>query len=157
MALYSLMVTLDDERNNVLRQVVIDGNASLFDLHQQLVDFFSLPPGEMASFYHVEGEWEVGEEIPMEAFDVNAQTNTMMTSSVEDIFSHNQRMVYVYDFLALWTFFVERVKLADNINQPSLVASVGQLPDSPPEKTFETEPDPLSDDGFDDDDFDDEW
>ncbi len=157
MALFSLMVTLDDERNNVLRQVIVDGESSLFDLHQQLVDYFSLPKGEMASFYYVEGEWEVGREIPIEAFDPKAQPETMLTTTVEDVFSQESRMVFVYDFLALWSFFVERVKLADDISEPGLVASVGQLPDSPPEKSFEGDLNGMADDDFLDDDFDEEW
>lgn len=137
MPLYSLLITLDDERNNVLRQIIVDGNATLFDLHEQLVESFALPNREMASFYHVEGEWDMGEEIPLDAFDPKVKSNTMLTTTVNDVFAEQLRMVYVYDFLLLWTFFVERVKLADDITQPGLVASVGQLPDSPPEKSFE--------------------
>ncbi len=144
MALYSLMVTLDDERNNVLRQIVVDGDQSLFDLHNVLVESFGLTEGEMASFYHVEGEWDTTEEIPMEVFDPKVQSKTMYSSSIEDVFSEENRLVYVNDFIALWTFFIERVKLAEDISQPGVVASIGELPDSPPAKTFEG--DAFSDD-----------
>ncbi|MCH8547016.1 MAG: plasmid pRiA4b ORF-3 family protein [Cryomorphaceae bacterium] len=157
MALFSLMVTLDDERNNVLRQLVVDGDQSLFDLHNLLVDYFDLSKGEMASFYHVEGEWETTEEIPMEVFDPKVESQTMFSINIEDVFSRENRLVYVYDFIALWTFFIERVKLAEDVSQPGLVASIGELPETPPAKTFMGNDFPSSEDFEDEDEDEDAW
>ncbi|MCC5917219.1 MAG: hypothetical protein JJU02_07810 [Cryomorphaceae bacterium] len=138
MNLFSFIITLDDERNTVLRQIIVEGQLSLFDFHQKIVKAFELDPGEMASFYHVEGEWETTEEIPMEPFDEKSGQRSMMNTTVEDVFHNHQRMVYVYDFLYLWTFFVEKVKLADDISTPGVVVSVGTLPQNAPDKSFET-------------------
>lgn len=152
MSLFSLMITLDDEKNDVIRQLVVEGQSSLFDLHQSIVEAFKLNPGEMASFYYVEGNWEMSEEIPMEKFDEKSPIRAMSECNVEDIFLENDRLVYVYDFLSLWTFFIERVKTAENVSSTGVVLSIGTLPDEAPGKTFEFENNEMED--WDADDFD---
>jgi hypothetical protein len=155
MSLFSLMITLDDEKNDVIRQLVVEGQSSLFDLHQSIVEAFELNPGEMASFYHVEGNWEMSEEIPMEKFDEKSPIRAMSECSVEDIFLNNDRLVYVYDFLSLWTFFIERVKTAEDVSTTGVVLSIGTLPDEAPGKLFEFENNEMED--LDAEDFDEDY
>jgi hypothetical protein len=139
MKLYSLLVTLDDEKNNVLRQIIMSGSATLEDLHRQIVDAFGLSPGEIASFYKVEGDWDTGEEIPMENFDEKSTIPVMTDITVESFFESETRLLYVYDFFYLWTFFIEKVKLANDVTEPGVVMSVGKLPENAPDKSFEGE------------------
>ena len=156
MKLYSLLITLDDENSNVLRQIVMPGSATLEDFHRQIVEAFKLHPGEMASFYSVEGDWDTGGEIPMENFDEKSDTPVMADITVESFFESENRLLYVYDFFYLWTFFVERVKLADDVTEPGLVLSVGKLPEEAPDKSFEGEGPEMDDIDEEDDFFDDD-
>jgi hypothetical protein len=48
------------------------------------------------------------------------------------------KLIYVYDFLKMWTFYVEVIEVtADNQdNLPKTILSVGQIPTEAPEKEF---------------------
>ena len=62
-------------------------------------------------------------------------------------------MLYVYDFLNLWTFFVELAEIVTEIegaDYPKLLYAHGQMPESAPEKDFEAN-DQIGSNGFDDD------
>jgi len=54
----------------------------------------------------------------------------------------NTKLIYVYDFLNMWTFYVELAEIVE-INQstdyPNLMFVQGQIPDEAPEKSFEAE------------------
>jgi hypothetical protein len=63
----------------------------------------------------------------------------------------------------MWTFFVEladQAEMEDGRQYPNLLFSFGELPDSPPEKRFEADPGPETEEPFgsyDDLDFDENW
>jgi hypothetical protein len=63
----------------------------------------------------------------------------------------------------MWTFFVEladQAEMEEGRNLPNLIFSFGELPDSPPEKHFESDPGPDTEEPFgsyDDLDFDENW
>ncbi|MBT8177616.1 MAG: hypothetical protein HKP60_00635, partial [Eudoraea sp.] len=83
---------------------------------------------------------------------------------LQDILTENNpRLIYVYDFLSMWTFFVELADIVakeDGRSYPNLLFSFGELPDSPPEKHFEAEGGLDYDDtleSYDDMDFDENW
>ena len=70
------------------------------------------------------------------------------------------KLIYVYDFLNMWTFYVELgeiVEEAEGMDYPNLMFVHGQIPMEAPEKSFEAE-DPMNLDEFDQlkiDDYDD--
>ena len=67
-------------------------------------------------------------------------------------------MIYVYDFLNMWTFYVELADIEEadrSKTYPNLMYSQGYLPDSPPDKQFEAEKDGFDDPDEFNDDFDD--
>ena len=50
-----------------------------------------------------------------------------------------QRMLYVYDFMSLWTFFVEIMDMGEpksGTDYPQLVLSVGNTPEEAPDKNW---------------------
>jgi hypothetical protein len=109
---------------------------------------------EMASFYVSDDEWNQGEEISQ--FDMSEGMDSvrlMNETTLDGVFSEEQtHMIYVYDFLNMWTFLIELAEIADPVNgtaYPNLLFSHGILPDSAPDKQFEADEDPY---GFDDDD-----
>jgi hypothetical protein len=61
---------------------------------------------------------------------------------------NENRLIYVYDFLNLWTFFVELMETAEKDHlkgYPSLIFSHGEVPETPPDKDF------VAEQGFDED------
>ena len=66
--IYRLRVILD-VREDVFRDIEIQGADTLEDLHNAIVQAFSLEGQEMASFYLSDEEWNQGEEISL--FDMS--------------------------------------------------------------------------------------
>ena len=94
--------------------------------------------------------------------DLRQQLIRNNVKRIDKVFSEDEnRLIYVYDFLHLWTFFIELVETAEKDalkGYPSLIFSHGEVPETPPEKDFSTEDDmggglPAEDD-LDEDDYD---
>jgi hypothetical protein len=65
------------------------------------------------------------------------------------------KLIYVYDFLSMWTFYIELSEIKENTSNtdlPKIVFAFGDAPESAPEKEFTSESDgdfDLGDDTFD--------
>ena len=71
------------------------------------------------------------------------------------IINENQKkFIYIYDFLNLWTFFVEIFEINPIIvgaKYPKLIFSLGNIVDKAPDKNFEKIKDNEFEDNFEDD------
>lgn len=144
-----------DTKKDVIRDVAINADDNLEDLHNVITNAFGFSGSEMAAFYLSDDDWSQGMEIPL--FDMaNADGAAQMDKFVlQDVLTEEaHRMLYVYDFLSMWTFYVELVAVLDQgeISElPTLLLSVGVLPEKAPEKQFTSQPDEeASDDLYDD-------
>lgn len=142
MMIYKFRVILDAEED-VFRDIEIESDNTLEDLHNTIAQSFGFDGTEMASFYLSDAEWNQGEEIAL--FDMSDQGDVRLMSEtlIEDLLDKEQRnLIYVYDFFSMWTFFVELADIAekqDGGSYPNLMFAHGQLPDAPPSKSFEAE------------------
>jgi hypothetical protein len=142
--IYRLRVLLD-ANDDCFRDIEIDNKSTLEEFHNVIVQAFQLQGDEMASFYASDEEWNQGEEYCL--FDMSggmAPVKKMGDTLLENAMSKTKtKMIYIYDFLSLWTFSVE---LADVVPTnpgtayPQVIFSVGELPDSAPDKEFEADP-----------------
>jgi hypothetical protein len=153
--IYKYRIVLD-VIDDVIRDIEIRDQSTLEDLHNSIAQAFGFDGIEMASFYKSDEEWNQGEEyLLFDMSDGMNSVNMMNETTLESVFSKEQtKMIYVYDFFSMWTFYVELADIAepeDGQDYPNLMFAQGQLPDSPPDKQFEAEK--LDD--FDDDDNDD--
>jgi len=129
-----LRVIVDIEED-VFRDIIIGRTASLEDLHRGILAAFEFGEGEMASFFQSDEDWGRGREIPlmdMGMNDAGIPFPSMRTTAVEDMVSQaNDRMVYVYDFLRMWCFYVEIVGLeeGETPEYPLLAQEFGNAPD----------------------------
>ena len=60
----------------------------------------------------------------------------------------NNKLIYVYDFLNMWTFLIELVEVAEGIkgiDYPNIIFSKGEIPKKAPEKKFESEKRDIAD------------
>jgi len=148
-----------DTHEDVFRDIEIEANATLEDLHNTLTQCFGFGGQEMASFYISNEAWEQGEEIALfDMSEVPGSVRTMQDTILKDILSEQQtKLLYVYDFLNMWTFMVELAEIAEyeeGRSYPNVMYIHGQIPDEAPEKEFIADPDP---DALDDPDLDDEY
>ncbi|MDR9456969.1 MAG: hypothetical protein RI572_06120 [Salegentibacter sp.] len=155
---YRFRVILDAEED-VFRDIEILQESTLEDLHNSIVQSFGFDGTEMASFYLSDEEWNQGEEISQ--FDMGGEVRLMNETSLESILDEkNRKIIYVYDFLNMWTFLIELGEIAEieeGRDYPNLMFVHGQLPDSAPDKEFVAEDDDTAgefDDDLDIDDYD---
>lgn len=156
--IYRLRVILD-VREDVFRDIEIQGADTLEDLHNAIVQAFSLEGQEMASFYLSDEEWNQGEEISL--FDMSEgdkKQKTMASLRIEEVLkATHQRMLYVYDFMNIKTFYVEVMAITQpmvGVVYPCVAYSYGDTPDYSDADMEEIEdPDAFDDyeDEYDDD------
>lgn len=138
---YRIRIILD-VKNDVIRDLIIDETINLEELHFTIAKAFGFKGQEMASFYQTNNNWEQGEEIPL--FDMSENGNSIAMNSflITDIFKNvNDKLIYVYDFMAMWTFFVELSEIINTSEEglPKIALSFGNVPDEAPEKEFKSE------------------
>lgn len=157
--IYKLRAILDTEED-IFRDIAIKKTDSLEDLHNALVNAFGFDGLEVASFYTCDDKWNQDDEIPLfDTGDVLGEIRTMADFSIEDILYEKQtKLIYVYDFLNMWTFFVELAAIEEIVvgeTYPSLLFSHGLMPLDAEEKNFEADDnDDEFEDGLDEDDLD---
>ena len=162
--IYKIRIILDTQED-IFRDIEIEANQSLEELHNAITQAFGFMGSEMASFYTCDEEWNQDEEIAL--FDMSengSEVRLMNETALEDTLNEKSpKLIYVYDFFNMWTFFVELadiVEKEDGRAYPNILFSFGELPDSPPEKNFESKPSIDFDDdmeNYDDLDFDENW
>ncbi len=158
--IYRFRVILDNDTDeDIFRDLEIRETDTLEDLHNIITQSFGFDGTEMASFYISDDEWNQGEEISL--FDMSESGNElrlMNETALDDTVHEAQtKLIYVYDFLNMWTFFVELAEIAEeneSVDYPNLMFVQGQVPENAPEKLFEAESDDDFDDDFDINDYD---
>lgn len=136
--MYKIRVILDTEED-VIRTIMVDHKINLETLHQNIANAFGFDGSEMASFYLSDSEWNQGQEIPLfnmsETGDGISMENTLLEAAMEFVES---KMIYVYDFLNMWTFYVEVLEISKETqpNLPKTLLSVGEIPEQAPNKEF---------------------
>ena len=142
--IYRLRIILDnDTKEDILRDVEIDKNSNLTDLHELILLSFNFSADQMASFYTVDEDWNQINEISLMNFDES--TGSMDSVLIANILNNqNTKLLYIYDFMNMWTFYVELIEEAKEINNiiyPRIILSVGDVPKKAPEKKFASEDD----------------
>lgn len=163
--IYKIRIILDAE-DDIFRDIEIEEHNSMEDFHNAITQAFGFLGNEMASFYTCDDDWKQDEEIAL--FDMSesgSDVRLMNEILLKDILTeHSPKLIYVYDFLSMWTFFVELadiVEKEDGRTYPNTLFSFGELPDSPPEKEFQAEKSEYDFDNtldnYEDLDFDENW
>lgn len=145
---YKIRAILDVE-NDVIRDIVIDSSTDLESLHSQIAKAFGFNGQEMASFYRSDNDWNQGEEFPL--FDMGDAV-AMKDCNIIDVLNQiGNKMIYVYDFMAMWTFYIELMdtEVENNDKLPNISFAFGDAPETAPEKEF-TADDTSLDFGFED-------
>jgi len=160
--MYKVRVILDT-KEDVIRTILVDDHINLETLHNTITNAFGFDGQEMASFYRTDDEWNQGEEIPLFNMAEAGEEVSMQTCILNETLPlESNKLIYVYDFLNMWTFYVDVVEINSDKREdlPQTILTVGEVPETAPEKEFkaeslEEEEDELNDefDPFDDFDF----
>lgn len=113
---YKFRVLIDTlEEENAFRDIVIDSSSTFEVLHNAIVQAFNFKGNQVASFYLSNDDWDKGQEIGLmdmtgESIDFLQMADTLIRENVTEV---NQKLLYVYDFLSMWCFFIELVEIND--------------------------------------------
>lgn len=137
---YKIRVVLDTEQD-VFRDIIVDESINLEDLHFAIAKAFGFGGQEMASFYMSDDSWEQGVEIPLFNMSDDERALSMATCDmVHALKEEGDKMIYVYDFFSMWTFYVELSEIFETDDElPMIALSFGNVPEEAPEKTFTAE------------------
>jgi len=161
---YKFRVILDTEED-IFRDIAILEDDNLEDLHNAIVNAFGFDGMELASFYTCDQQWNQDEEIPLfDTGDNPGEIKTMADYPLSSILDKNQtKIIYVYDFLNMWTFLVELAAIEEVQSgeaYPATLFSHGEMPAEATEKSFGSDQDMRDDiygefeDDLDEDDLD---
>ena len=160
--IYKFRVILDNE-DDVFRDIAIHQDDTLEDLHNAIFNSFGFDGLEVASFYTCDDTWNQDQEIPMfDTGDVVGEMKIMSDYQLSEILDQqNTKILYVYDFINMWTFLVELASVEDVVageTYPNLLFAHGEMPEDSGVKNFEADFDndlnPEFEDDYDEDDLD---
>ncbi|MEW4924990.1 hypothetical protein [Algibacter sp. 2305UL17-15] len=168
--IYRFRVILDnDTEEDIFRDLEIRETDTLEDLHNIVTQSFGFDGAEMASFYISNDTWDQGEEISLFDLSEDNSARLMNETAINDVVHEMQtKLIYVYDFMSMWLFYVELAEIVDETeghDYPNLMFVQGQVPDEAPERLFEADADgdfnefedDLDVEDYDSLDFDENW
>ncbi len=148
--IYRFRVILDTEED-VFRDIEIEQDATLEQFHNVITQSFGFDGTEMASFYISDEQWNQGEEISL--FDMSDGTQPIRlmneTTLIDVVHEASPKLIYIYDFLSMWTFLVELAEIAEyesGREYPNIMFVHGQIPDQAPDKEFTADDSDMLDD-----------
>ena len=98
---------------DVLRDIEIDESSTMIEFHKAISSFFGFDSSEPSTFFKSNNKWEREDEIKIFKLDENDQVYPDSSVS-EFIKSKGDKLIYIYDFLNYWTFFID-------VNELSLI------------------------------------
>lgn len=153
---YKFRVILDSEED-VFRDIAILEDDTLEDLHNAIVNAFDFDGLQIASFYTCDNQWNQEEEISLfDTGDILGEQKIMSDYPLSEILNkENTKIIYVYDFLNMWTFLIELAAIEEIQTgeiYPNVLFTHGIMPMDAPEKDFADST--TSDFDYDEDDYD---
>ncbi len=153
MKIFRFRVLLDHS-TETFRDIEIKSSSSFNDLHDIIIKAFEFSGMEMASFYESNEDWDKGDEISlMELFSddvVDDPVRSMANTTIHDVVSETgDKLLYLYDFLRMWIFYVELIAIEDSEARDQ-EAIVVLLVGTSPSETSKEDAGPMPVDSIDD-------
>jgi hypothetical protein len=137
MALYKFKLTFE-EYEDISRVIEIKSSQTFLEFHKAILDSIGFDQKQMASFYMSNDTWKKEQEITLEDMSDDNDENSIPIPTMKDsrlsmfVNDPHQKIVYVYDFLEMWTMHLELVgiemKEKAGIKYPLCSKSVGLAP-----------------------------
>ena len=143
---YNIRVILES-KEDIIRDIEINSDCLLSELHYYLIECFDLNKNELASFYTTNNELEIIDEIPLVSFeDIGPNMENTKLEIVLD--EHNNNLIYVHDYLKMWRFLIELKSKDVDFNIKKCVSKIGKMPKEAPEINFYQENKNEDEDGI---------
>jgi len=144
---YNIRVILES-KEDVIRDIEINSDCLLSELHFYLIKCFNLNKNELASFYTTNDELEIIDEIPLVSFEQTS--SNMQNTNLEVVLDeHNNNLIYVHDYMKMWRFLLELKNTEENFNVKKCITKIGEMPKEAPEINFSKENQNEDDEGID--------
>ena len=131
---YNIRVILES-KEDVIRNIEINSDCLLSELHYYLIECFDLNKNELASFYTTNNELEIIDEIPLISFEDRG--SNMQNTKLEVVLDeHNNNLIYVYDYMKMWRFLIELKSKEEDFDFKKCLSKIGKMPKEAPEINF---------------------
>ena len=143
---YNIRIILES-KEDVIRDIEINSDCLLSELHYYLIECFDLNKNELASFYTTNNELEIIDEIPLVSFEDKSPNmeNTKLEIVLDE---HNNNLIYVHDYMKMWRFLIELKSKDVDFNIKKCVSKIGKMPKEAPEINFYQENKNEDEDGI---------
>lgn len=134
MALYKFRVR-SEEDDTFYFDVEIQSNQTFENLHNCILQTLKFDNSQLASFYISDDRWVKGKEITLLDMNENEEEKIpVMSESVLCKFIENphQKLIYVYDFMDMWTFQLELMKILPKEEPHTSYPRVVKIQGTPP-------------------------
>lgn len=136
MAVYKFKISFEDY-DDIFRVIEIKSTQTFFDFHKAILESIAFDTKQMASFYMSNDSWKKFQEVTLEDMtdgeDADKKLPIMSKSILADFIADpHQKMVYIYDFIELWTLHIEligiEIKEKAGVKYPLCSKTVGLAP-----------------------------
>lgn len=137
MAVYKFKLTFE-EYEDISRVIEIKSSQTFFEFHKAILDSIGFDQKHMASFYMSNDSWKRDQEITLEDMSDLADEDAIPLPTMKDsrlsmfVNDPHQKMIYVYDYLEMWTMHIElvgiEIKEKTGVKYPVLAKTVGLSP-----------------------------
>ena len=120
-------------KEDVLRDIVTDSDTTLLEFSKIISSEFGFDSSEISTFHHSNENWEQLDEIKI--FKIDDKDEIMDNTLISNFFiTKGDKLIYIYDFLNYWTFFIELYNLDESVQMDKYkcVNSVGKVPKTAP-------------------------
>ena len=114
-------IILSDEADDFRRDILIDSDATFFELHEVILDSVGYAKDQMTSFFICNEDWNKEKEITLVEMDTNSEEDNYIMDStrLSDLLEEErQKILYVYEYLTDRSFFMELREIITGKLQP---------------------------------------
>lgn len=141
-------------KTDVLRDIIIDSKVTLKEMSDIISESFGFDSTEISTYHHTNEDWELLEEIKI--FKIDESDISMENSPISDFLNFNgDKIIFIYDFLNYWTFFIELFDLDENVEDKfkfKCINSIGTVPSEAPSEIYSSIDQDVEDNIFENDD-----
>lgn len=134
MAVYKFKLTFEDYEDSY-RVIEIKSNQTFLDFHKTILESIGFDEKQLASFFLSNDTWRREQEITLEdktGDKENPVPEMKMAKLSQYVNDPHQKIIYVYDFIAMWTMRLElfgiEIKENPKFTYPRISKSVGLAP-----------------------------
>jgi len=114
-------VILSDEVDDFRRDILIDSDATFFELHEAILDSVGYTKDQMTSFFICDEDWNKEKEITLVEMDTSSEEDSYVMDSTrlsDLVEEERQKLLYVFEHLTERSFFMELRDIITNKSQP---------------------------------------